>query len=147
MTSSGLGPQEVRLTIPSRLDYLGIINQTIVEIGDCLRLDEDIVDALAIAVIEAGTNAIQHGSEGKGESSVEFRFQVDGDAIHVKVRDQGAGFDLSKIEMATQPDDLLRSRGRGIFLMRTFMDKVDFVFPPSGGTTVQLFKRRRPGST
>ncbi len=142
MTSNSR-PQEIRLTIPSRLDYLGIINQAIGELGECFSLEEEIVDALAIAVIEAGTNAIQHGSTGEGDAQIDFRFEVAGDAIHVKVQDDGPGFNLVKIVEASEPDNLLRSRGRGIFLMRTFMDKVDFVFPPGGGTTVQLLKRRR----
>jgi serine/threonine-protein kinase RsbW len=147
MTIKDSGPQRVRVTIPSRLEYLGILNQTISELGESLELEEDIVDALAISVIEAGTNAIQHGSDGEGECEIDFRFEFTADAIRVNVEDCGPGFDISRIEHTDDPDDLMRARGRGIFLMRSFMDNVDFIFGSNGGTTVQLFKRRGSGDS
>lgn len=134
--------EHIHISVPSRLDFLGILNHTISELGDYLNLEEEVVDALAIAVIEAGTNAIQHGS-GKPGQCVDFDFEISEDAVSVRVKDEGPGFDLSRITSTTpSPEDLLKSRGRGIFLMKSFMDRVDFVFGKNGGTVVHLLKRR-----
>ncbi len=136
--------ESISITVPSRLDFLGILNHTISELGDYLDLEEEVVDALAIAVIEAGTNAIQHGSGGNGSAPVEFHFEIRSDEVCVRVRDGGPGFDLDTTETIDEGPDLLDSRGRGIFLMRSFMDDVQFEFGPDGGTEVRLFKKR-PG--
>jgi len=141
-------PEQIRITVPSRLDFLGILNHTIAELGDYLSLEEEVIDALAIAVIEAGTNAIQHGSPEGGSSRVDFRFEITSEAVSVRVQDEGQGFDPKTLDDAAEgPDSLLESRGRGIFLMRSFMDKVDYVFGPDGGTTVQLYKKRPGGAS
>lgn len=142
------GSEEIRISIPSRLDFLGILNHTISELGDYLSLEEEIVDALAISVIEAGTNAIQHGSPSPNGDSVEFKFEMSPDEVVVRVHDHGPGFDPAKVSSAAGgPDHLLDSRGRGIFLMKSFMDSISFAFGPDGGTTVELRKRRPPQSS
>lgn len=146
MTVGG-GSEEIRIAIPSRLDFLGILNHAISELGDYLHLEEEVVDALAISVIEAGTNAIQHGSPSPNGNSVEFKFQISPDEVVVRVHDHGNGFDPAKVTSAVGgPDDLLESRGRGIFLMKSFMDSIDFIFGPDGGTTVEL-RKKRPAKT
>jgi serine/threonine-protein kinase RsbW len=137
-------PERIVIAIPNRLDLLGILNHAITEIGEYLELDSDDVDALAIAVIEAGTNAVQHGSPAEGVSTVEFRFEITEGAVAVQVRDFGPGFDLGAVDRQDTGEGVLQSRGRGIFLMRAFMDRVDFIFGRNGGTTVQLFKRFKP---
>ena len=136
--------ERIGITIPSRLDFLGILNHTITELGDYLSLEEEVVDALAIAVIEAGTNAIQHGSPNPPTDIVEFEFEVSETDVNVTVHDRGPGFEINtEAPPPTQGEQLLDSRGRGIFLMRSFMDTVDFDFGgPKGGTTVRLHKAR-----
>jgi serine/threonine-protein kinase RsbW len=137
------GTEQIRVVIPSRLDLLGILNNTISELGEYLTLEEEVVDALAIAVIEAGTNAIQHGSPDPRRCQVDFLFDFSDHDVRVEVRDQGPGFDLSRvIDEPPGADRLLESRGRGIFLMRSFMDEVEFVFNANGGTVVRMRKRR-----
>jgi len=142
MTPRASQHETIRITIPGRLDFLGILNHTITELGEYLSLEDEVVDALAIAVIEAGTNAIQHGSPGGGASAVDFEFQIGAKAVDVFVQDQGPGFDPSKAEKQVGPETLLDSRGRGIFLMRSFMDTVEFSFGQGKGTLVHLHKRR-----
>ena len=146
MASGNSVPETIRITIPSRLDFLGILNHTITELGEYLKLEEEVVDALAISVIEAGTNAIQHGSPGPDAAPVDFRFEISPTKVDVHVTDTGPGFDPDRVAPRELTDEnLLQSRGRGIFLMRSFMDEVDFTFGPDGGTTVHLYKHRPKG--
>jgi serine/threonine-protein kinase RsbW len=148
MTPVASQHETIRISIPGRLDFLGILNHAITELGEYLSLEEEVIDALAIAVIEAGTNAIQHGSPGGAHSTVDFEFRIGASVVDVYVTDEGPGFDPSKSEKPVGPDTLLDSRGRGIFLMRSFMDTVDFSFGRGKGTRVHLMKRRAAaGST
>jgi serine/threonine-protein kinase RsbW len=96
-----------------------------------------------MSVIEAGTNAIQHGHHRDATIPVDVDFRLFPDRLEVEVRDTGPGFDLSALNGdATSPEHLLDPRGRGIYIMRACMDEVDFDF--SNGTTCRLVKRRPP---
>jgi serine/threonine-protein kinase RsbW len=100
---------------------------------------------VTLSVIEAGTNAIQHGSGRDPAKPVDVVFYVHPDRLEVSVHDQGPGFDLDDVSGdITLPEHLLDARGRGIFIMRACMDSVDFAFDGSG-TTCRLVKRRPSG--
>jgi serine/threonine-protein kinase RsbW len=102
--------------------------------------------AISLSVVEAGTNAIQHGHKADGVTPVELRFELLDDRLTVLIHDRGRGFrpPPEGLDM-TSPDHLLDQRGRGIFIMRACMDRVEFDFE-GGGTTVRLTKRARPDS-
>ena len=98
---------------------------------------------ISISVLEAGTNAIQHGNRIDPTKKVDMSFELHPDRLAVVVRDHGKGFDVDKLLTdVTSPEHLLDLRGRGIYMMRTCMDTVDFKFDPDG-TTVRLVKVRR----
>jgi serine/threonine-protein kinase RsbW len=107
------------------------------------ELDEDTTTALQIAVIEAGTNAIQHGNVFASDKIVRFEFKISPDEICVLVEDYGKGFDATKVVNPTDPSQLLDPHGRGVFLMKSLMDDVLFETREDHGTTVCLKKRCR----
>ena len=133
----------VRLVIPSRLELLSIIDKVVDGVAEQMGFEEDDKDAVAISVIEAGTNAIQHGHGHESERMVEIIFRLLPDELVIEVMDNGRGFNLDVLEDATAPENLLKERGRGIFIMRSMMDDVQFDFTDSG-TRCRLVKRRRP---
>jgi len=133
----------VRLVIPSRLELLSIIDKVVDGVAEQMGFEEDDKDAVAISVIEAGTNAIQHGHGHESERMVEIIFRLLPDELVIEVMDNGRGFNLDVLEDATAPENLLKERGRGIFIMRSMMDDVHFEFTDSG-TRCRLVKRRRP---
>lgn len=132
----------VTLTIGSRLELLSLVHALIREIAGQYELDEKLVDEVTYAVIEAGTNAIQHGNVFAADKTVTFTFQVGPKEIAVRVDDHGRGFDPSKIGNPTDPSNLLDPHGRGIYLMRELMDEVTFQTRGDHGTTVTLRKTR-----
>ncbi|HEY2924107.1 MAG TPA: ATP-binding protein [Candidatus Eisenbacteria bacterium] len=135
----------ITLTIGSRLELLSLVHVLIQEIAGQFELDEKTADELTYAVIEAGTNAIQHGNVFAADKSVTFAFHVSAAEVAVRVDDHGRGFDPSKIDDPTDPSNLLDPHGRGIYLMRELMDEVKFETRDDHGTTVRLRKTRRVG--
>ena len=132
----------IQLRIPSRLELLGLLDRVTTLVCERAGFGEDACTQVTLAVIEAGTNAIQHGSRGETDRPVEVDFSLWPDRIGVAVRDRGPGFDPSLVSGdVTSPERLLDSRGRGIFIMRACMDEVDFRFDGTG-TTCLLVKRR-----
>ena len=128
------------LTIGSRLELLSYVHGLIEDLAREYQLDEETASALTIAVIEAGTNAIQHGNVFAADKSVTFVFDVGEGEIAVRVDDNGHGFDPEHVENPTDPSNLLDPHGRGLYLMRELMDEVTFETRADHGTTVRLKK-------
>ena len=145
---SATPPVEViHLTIPSRLELLPLVDQLASGISERMAFDEESRMQISISVLEAGTNAIQHGNRVDPAKFVDMAFTIHPDRLEVMVKDRGPGFDLDKITFdITTPEHLLDLRGRGIYMMRSCMDQVDFTFDPDG-TTCRLVKARRAAST
>lgn len=139
-----LVPDVISVRMPSRLELLALLDGVTNSVCDRLRVDGDVASLISMSVIEAGTNAIQHGHKRDATRPVDIDFRLFSDRIEVSVRDSGPGFELGDINGdATSPEHLFDARGRGIFIMRSCMDTVDFEFSESG-TICHLMKRLPP---
>ncbi len=132
-------PFKIQLDLPSRLELLGVVDRLADGITEHMEFEDVDKDAVAISVIEACTNAIQHGHHAEAELTVHLSFELQRDTLVITVRDEGEGFDPGALSEVAPPD-LLATRGRGIYIMRSMMDEVDFDF--SEGTLVRLAKHR-----
>jgi serine/threonine-protein kinase RsbW len=145
MSDDPLVPEVVRLRIPGRLELLGLFDRVSTLLCERAGFDEDACTQVTLSVIEAGTNAIQHGCGCDPALPVDVVFALHPDRLEVSVHDPGSGFDLDEVGGdVTQPERLFDARGRGIFIMRACMDSVDYTFDESG-TTCRLVKRRPAG--
>jgi serine/threonine-protein kinase RsbW len=84
-----------------------------------------------------------HGNRGDETRRVTLELDVDGSGLEIRVRDQGTGFDPTRLPDPLALENLCRSSGRGILLMRALMDAVTFCRPRGGGTEVGMRKSRR----
>lgn len=138
---------EIWLRIPGQIEWLDLIDRVANGIAEQYAFSEEEGDGIANSVIEAGTNAIQHGHRFDASQPVEFRFSFEGQALTIQVSDRGPGFDVEKVLMRAAPttgDSLLAPRGRGIFIMKSLMDEVSFEITERGCTAI-LTKLRRNG--
>jgi serine/threonine-protein kinase RsbW len=142
MTPDSDSTAPIRLTIGSRLELLALVHALIEGLGRQYELDEELTGALQIAVIEAGTNAIQHGNVFAEDKAVTFDFAVDPSGVVVEVEDHGSGFDPNRVQDPTDTSALLNPHGRGLYLMRSLVDEVTFETRPDHGTRVRLRKAR-----
>jgi serine/threonine-protein kinase RsbW len=136
-------PDVISVRIPSRLELLALLDSVTLSLCERMKFDEETSSQVSMSVIEAGTNAIQHGHRRDASLPVDISFQLYPDRLEVDVHDTGPGFELSNVNGdATTPEHLLDPRGRGIFIMRACMDEVDFDF--TNGTHCHLVKHRSP---
>jgi serine/threonine-protein kinase RsbW len=140
----------VRLQIHSTFDMVDFVQVICDRIGQLAGLDEDAVHWIGVAVRESVINAIKHGNrEEYGKLvTVEFTFRpVEGPAeLLVRVLDEGEGFDPESIADPLAPENILKSSGRGIFFMRSFMDDVTLLRRSEGGMEVRMMKKLAAGA-
>jgi serine/threonine-protein kinase RsbW len=101
---------------------------------------------VGVALRESVINAIKHGNCSDVRKRVHVEFTVlQGDEVPglaIRVRDEGCGFDPSTLADPRAQENLLKSTGRGILLMRSFMDEMTFMRAAEGGMEVRMVKRR-----
>ena len=133
--------QTTRLVLPSHIEAVGDAATAVTDFVQSCGIGEEAAFAIVMAVREAVTNAMVHGNQEDETRSVEVIFNCLGNALEIEVRDQGEGFDPTGVPDPTDPANILKTSGRGIFLMRSFMDEVEWFARPAGGTMVRMVKK------
>ena len=105
-----------------------------------LGLNDDQLSVLLLAVTEATTNAIIHANKCDASKLVSIRAHIEDSKLIVNVKDEGKGFDPSKIPDPTEPENLLKDSGRGVYLMKVYMDDVKYNITPTGMETILTLK-------
>jgi serine/threonine-protein kinase RsbW len=135
----------VRLRFTSAFEMLDLVQLVSDQIGRGLRFDEDALTWMEVAVRESVINAIKHGNRHDRSKHVTVEFTTrpapSPEELVIVIRDQGDGFDAEAIADPLAPENLLKSSGRGIFFMRSFMDDVHLSRLPEGGMEVRMVKR------
>ena len=142
------GHQVVRLEFTSAFEMLDFVHVVSDHVAHSVGLDEDSRHWVCVAIRESVINAIKHGNRNDAEKHVFVEFETatrsDVPEIAIRVRDQGEGFDPETLANPLDPENLLKSSGRGIFLIRNFMDDVQLRRAPEGGMEVRMVKRAHP---
>ena len=133
--------QTTRLVLPSHVEAVADAAAAVTNFIRNCGVSEEAGFGVEMAVREAVTNAVVHGNQEDEAKSVEVILNCHDNELEVEVRDQGPGFDPQDVPDPTDPANLLKTSGRGIFLMRTFMDDIQWLPTPEGGTAVRMIKR------
>ncbi|HSP88975.1 MAG TPA: ATP-binding protein [Ignavibacteriaceae bacterium] len=105
-----------------------------------IGIDESKINGLMLSVTEATTNAIIHANKNDPSKMVKIDVFVEDKYLTIKVKDEGKGFDPSKIPDPTASENLLKDSGRGVYLMRIYMDELKFNITPTGTETILILK-------
>jgi serine/threonine-protein kinase RsbW len=103
-----------------------------------LNINADKIPGLLLAVTEASTNEIIHGNKSDETKLIMIDVTKEDNQLIIRVKDQGKGFDPAKIPDPTETDNLLKDSGRGIYLMRVYMDDLKFNVTPEGTETILI---------
>jgi serine/threonine-protein kinase RsbW len=135
----------VRLEFASTFEMLDFVQIVSDHVGQCVGLDDDTQHYVGVAVRECVINAITHGNRNDPAKHIFVEFSAENAAgsfeLVIRVRDQGEGFDPELVADPLAPENLLKSSGRGIFLIRSFMDDVQLSSLPEGGMEICMTKR------
>jgi serine/threonine-protein kinase RsbW len=133
-------PQRVSYRLESTLESVNKAEEMADQLAARAGLDEDTRGGVSMAVREGMINAILHGNKYDPAKRVNLTFEQNDRELLVTISDEGAGFIPEEVPDPVAPENLLKQSGRGIFLMRAFMDDVRFrKLDP--GTEITLIKR------
>jgi serine/threonine-protein kinase RsbW len=138
-------PHTVRIEFGSAFDMVDFVQVISDHLCRMIGLDEDTLGWVGVAVREAVVNAVKHGNKNDPGKRVVVEFttspSADPTEIAIRVEDQGEGFDPETLADPLAPENLLKSSGRGIFLVRNFMQDVELRRVPGGGMEIRMVKR------
>ncbi|HAP36798.1 MAG TPA: ATP-binding protein [Bacteroidetes bacterium] len=123
MKSTG---QQFQLSIPSSRKNITLVEKFFHTVNDSFKLPEERLHALLVSVTEAVNNGIIHGNKNDESKHVVVTCSKKGKTLTVKVHDEGKGFKPEDIANPLHEDNLLRTGGRGVFLMKAFMQSVTY---------------------
>jgi serine/threonine-protein kinase RsbW len=138
--------ERIDITISSRFENIELVQVIAEHLCENAGVDEDGSHWIGMAVREAVANAIKHGNKLDVAKKVHATFNLRGSELEITVADQGEGFDPAKVSDPLNPQNLMKTSGRGIFYMKTFMDAVHYSFHPGAGTSLVMTKNLAKGS-
>ncbi len=136
----------IEITISSRFENIELVQVIAEHLCENAGLDEDGSHWIGMAVREAVANAIKHGNKLDTRKKVHARFHLHGSNLEITISDEGEGFDPGQVSDPLNPQNLMKTSGRGIFYMKTFMDRIQYSFKPGGGTSLVMTKNLAKGS-
>ena len=135
----------VRIELPSSFELLDLVQIVSDRLSALAGMEEDAMHWVSVAVRESVINAIKHGNKEDHAKHVTVEFLLSPrqrpEEFVVEVLDEGAGFDPDHVANPLDAENVLKSSGRGIFFMKSFMDDVTMSRRPQGGMSVRMSKK------
>ena len=136
--SAKAGP--IRMSLSSRFENIEMAQHLCSKLLEGRDVPEETRHWILMALREALANAIKHGNAQELAKRVHLEMDIVGDTLVISVRDEGPGFDPAAVDDPLAPENRLKTSGRGIFYMKTFMDEVRFGRHAEGGMEIVLKK-------
>lgn len=131
------------MTLPSNSKSIGRVEGFIKKIEEKTPLDEIQTHKLMVSLTEAVNNAIIHGNKSDKMKKVTVVCEFQREQLVITISDQGKGFMLNKVKNPLKEENLMRTSGRGIFLMRTLMDKVEYEMGANGAVVTLVLELKK----
>ncbi len=124
-----------RIQIKSDPENLRIVEKLIDQLTEEHKFEADLYGKILVATVEAVNNAIIHGNKSDKNKKVSIQVKADIKEIKIWIKDQGIGYDYSKVPDPTSPENIENIHGRGVFLMKKLSDDIHF---KKNGSEVEL---------
>ena len=126
---------EKKILISSKVENLRLVESFIEEVCNECKIDQEKYGNILISSLEAANNAIVHGNKLNESSDVTITAKIKEKELNIIIQDRGKGFDFKEIPDPTEPENIEKLNGRGIFLMKKLSDRINF---RDNGTIVEL---------
>jgi serine/threonine-protein kinase RsbW len=134
--------ERIEISITSRFENIELVQVIAEHLCQSAGVDDDGSHWIGMAVREGVANAIKHGNRLDPGKRVHTVFSLENARLEIWIEDEGSGFDPGKVSDPLNPQNLMKTSGRGIFYMKTFMDEVDYQFGQRG-TILNMTKQLR----
>lgn len=133
--------QRIEVTLETLLDSVDLAEEIVLRVAGASGFDEDSCHKIGMSVREAVINAYSYGNRQERGRKIVMIIELEERRLVVHILDEGKSFSLADVPDPLAEENLLRTSGRGIFLMRAFMDEFDVQRGPDGGTELIMSKR------
>lgn len=133
--------KRIDITLDTALESVGLAEEMSVRVATAAGFNDDECHRIGMSVREGVINAFHYGNSERREKKIHLAFELTLEKMVIRVRDEGRGFDLTQVPDPLAEENLLKTSGRGIFLMRAFMDEFDVARCPQGGAEIIMAKR------
>jgi len=138
-----LKPQRIEIVMETLLDSIALAEEVGVRVAAAAGFGEDDQYRIGLAVHEGVMNAFQYGNEQRREKKIHVIFELFHEKMVIRVADEGVGFRLEDVPDPRMDENVLAEAGRGVLLMKAFMDEFDVLIGRGGGAEVIMAKHYR----
>jgi len=133
--------QRLEVTLDTQLESVDLAENIVTRVAEAAGFGEDDVHKLGMAVREGVINAYNYGNCQDKKKKILLAVEFEPEQMVVHVIDEGCGFELSDVADPLAEENLLRTSGRGLFLMRAFLDDLAVRRGPTGGADLVMYKK------
>ena len=139
--------KHLEMTLETQVESVNLAEEMCLRVAEAAGFGEDDCYRIGMSVREGVINAFHYGNQERPEKKIHLAVDLTPDKMIIHVLDEGPGFKLSEVPDPLAEENLLSTSGRGIFLMRSFMDEFDVVSGKNGGAEIVMSKKLpAPGS-
>jgi serine/threonine-protein kinase RsbW len=139
--------QRIEVTLDTLLESVDLAEDITLRVAEIVGFDEEQRYRIGMSVREAVINAYEYGNAQDRARHIYLVFEMLAAELVIHVRDQGTGFRLEDVPDPLADENLLKTSGRGLFLIRAFMDRLQVIFAPAGGAELIMTKRLPPAQS
>ena len=133
--------KHLEVILETQVESVNLAEEMCLRVAEASGFGEDECYRIGMAVREGVINAFHYGNQEKAEKKIHLAIDLTQDKMVIKVTDEGKGFQLKDVPDPLAEENLLSTSGRGIFLMRAFMDEFDVVPGSTGGAEIVMTKK------
>jgi serine/threonine-protein kinase RsbW len=135
------GDKHLEITLETQVESVNLAEEMCLRVAEAAGFGEDDCYRIGMSVREGVINAFHYGNQERPEKKIHLAVDITPEKLIIHVLDEGTGFMLADVPDPLAEENLLSTSGRGIFLMRAFMDEFDVVQGRTGGAEIVMSKK------
>ena|SRR6516162_1216203 len=141
------GAKHLEITLETQVESVNLAEEMCLRVAEAAGFGEDDCYRIGMSVREGVINAFHYGNQERPEKKIYLALDITSEKLIIHVLDEGTGFMLADVPDPLAEENLLSTSGRGIFLMRAFMDEFDVITGRTGGAEIVMSKKLPGDST
>jgi serine/threonine-protein kinase RsbW len=133
--------KHLEITLETQVESVNLAEEMCLRVAEAAGFGEDDCYRIGMSVREGVINAFHYGNQERPEKKIHLAVDITNEKLIIHVLDEGTGFTLADVPDPLAEENLLSTSGRGIFLMRAFMDEFDVVQGRTGGAEIVMSKK------